>query len=96
MNRFILLFLMTPLLAWSTPFQCQDSDGGHNIFKAGKVVYSLGGEHCLQDDCFNQLIKEHDRCKSESEVLEFSCGANQLIEKVERCPDKCVKGRCLK
>lgn len=90
----LVLFLSSfPLWAAET---CVDSDGGHNILKAGKVLYTLGDTQCLKDECFTQMIKEFDRCENESLLIEYSCSKNKMVEKKIPCPKqhKCHKGKC--
>lgn len=77
---------------------CKDSDKGLDPMVAGKVVYSLGEQNCIGTDCFTQFLKEHDRCLSDSKVLEFSCKAGQVVETEMACSvdQICRAGVCVK
>ncbi|WII73661.1 hypothetical protein QJS83_07210 [Bdellovibrio sp. 22V] len=77
---------------------CLDSDKGLLPEQAGKVVYSLGGENCLGEACYSQMVKEFDRCLDSQRVLEFACENGTVLEKEITCSGEqtCRKGTCVK
>lgn len=76
---------------------CRDSDKGLNPIVAGKVIYSLGGENCLGESCYSQVVKEHDRCLDKRKLLEFACQQDVVIEKEISCEAGrvCHRGACV-
>lgn len=94
--RFLLICTLLFVSAIAKAGVCEDSDKGLLPEVAGKVVYSLGGENCLGENCYLQAVKEFDRCLDSERLLEFACVKGEVLEKEIRCssPQVCKKGAC--
>ena len=93
------IFFVTTLFVFNAKGEtCRDSDKGINPEVFGKVVYSLGGQNCIDSSCITQMFKERDRCLSPEKLLEFSCSKGQVIEQEIQCSTGylCREGICQK
>ena len=93
-----IIIVMTLFIFGAKAETCRDSDKGINPEVFGKVVYSLGGQNCIDSSCITQMFKESDRCLSSEKLLEFSCSKGQVVEQEIQCSpgNQCREGVCQK
>jgi hypothetical protein len=91
-----IFFIMTLFVVSARAEVCQDSERGINPEVFGKVVYSLGGQNCLDSSCITQMFKESDRCLNSKQLLEFSCRKGVVVERKIKCSPGhlCRDGAC--
>lgn len=88
--KLLSLLLLLPSLSWS--FECTRREGSKK--QAGRIVYSIGGENCVGESCFQQSFKESDRCIDKKTLLKMTCGKVEPQETKIPCPQACVGGFC--
>lgn len=88
-------FIINLLFSLAFAQTCTDSDNGTNKFIEGKIVYSLSSSACLNQECYQNFMRDSDYCSSNTILVEFSC-ENNLPQKSEiRCENGCSQGKCL-
>lgn len=90
--KWILVLFLFSENSFAAGFECVRKESSAE--RSGRIVYSIGGEHCVGESCFQQSFKESDRCFDNKTLLKMICGKVEPQEVKVPCPNFCSKGLC--